>query len=61
MNDVINLVQSLGFPIAMCLLCFWRMTKQDENFHATLAKLKASIDAQTDTLKSVLTKLEGDS
>lgn len=61
MDDVINIVQSLGFPIAMCLLCFWRMTKQDENFHATLTELKVSIDAQTDMLNSVLTKLGGNS
>ena len=29
-NSVIQIVQSLGFPIAMCLLLFFRMSKQDE-------------------------------
>lgn len=58
MQDIVTIVQSLGFPIAMCLLCFWRMTKQDENFHATLTELKYSVDAQTELLNTLSEKIK---
>ncbi len=30
MNDVVNMIQTVGFPIAVCLVCFWYINKREE-------------------------------
>ena len=36
-SQIVQIVSTLGFPIAMCLLFFWYITKRDEQ-HSTEIK-----------------------
>lgn len=42
-QDVISVVQSLGFPVAMCAALFWFMVKQN----SLILNLKDTIAANT--------------
>lgn len=50
---IIDIIQSLGFPIVMCGALFWKMNKQDEAHKEEVMSLKESFDNNT----TVLTKL----
>lgn len=46
MNEIVSLIGSLGFPIVMCLLCFWFCYK-------LLTELSAQIKANTEAIISL--------
>lgn len=37
-NLIINAISSLGFPIVMCCLLFWKMDKQDKDHKEEMEK-----------------------
>ena len=39
LNAFTTLIGSLGFPIVMCLLLYYRMDKQDENRKTEIEKI----------------------
>ena len=39
MQVVTQLISSVGFPIAVCLICFWYINKQEERHKEETAKL----------------------
>lgn len=40
MDDIVNIVSNLGFPIAMCILIFWYMNKERETFSGISDEIK---------------------
>lgn len=66
MEDIINIVSSVGFPIAMCLLLFWKSSQQDNNYKNMIEGLTNVINDNTkintkinDTLEKILSNLKG--
>ena len=66
MEDIVNIVSSVGFPIAMCLLLFWKSSQQDINYKTMIEGLTNVINDNTkintkinDTLEKILTSLKG--
>lgn len=68
MNDIVQLVSTLGFPIAMCIgACFFikylfdTFTKQQEEMRKEhkeeVMKLQASLDNNTLALQKLIDKL----
>ena len=53
MDELINLISTLGFPIAACVALFWYMNKQASAHKEETDKLKTSIDNNT----LIITKL----
>lgn len=51
MNEIVSLIGSLGFPIVMCLLCFWFCYK-------LLTELSAQIKANTEAIVSLKQLIE---
>lgn len=51
MDNVIQIINSVGFPIAMALLLFWQNTK-------TIIPLKQSIDNNTNVTQQTLELLK---
>lgn len=49
------------FPIAMCLILFWKMTKDEQIHKAETDKLSEVINNNTIILEKILTKLDMDS
>lgn len=71
MNDVVQIVSTLGFPIAMCIgACFFikylfdTFTKQQEEMRKEhreeVSKLQASLDNNTLALQKLIDKIGED-
>ena len=54
MDDIVNIISSVGFPIAMTLLLFWYMTKQNDR----IDKQNEAHKEETNSLKDAINKLE---
>ncbi len=54
MNDIVNIISSVGFPIAMTLLLFYYMTRQLDK----MAEIQKDHKEETNGLKDAITKLE---
>lgn len=57
MDNIVNIISSVGFPIAMALLLFWYMTKQDENHKQETASLRDAINKLEVAITALITKL----
>lgn len=52
-----QLIGSLGFPIVMCLLLYYRMEKQDEAHKEEMNKLTESVNNNTLALQQLSERL----
>lgn len=59
MENVVQLVTQLGFPIAMCLLLFWYVTKKDEAHKEEIEKMSEAINNNTVVMQKLIDKLGG--
>jgi len=66
MEDIVNIISSVGFPIAMCLLLFWKSSQQDVNYKTMIEGLTNVINDNTkintkinDTLEKILLNIGG--
>lgn len=46
-DGVVQIITNVGFPIAMCLLLFYYMNKQNEKFNEILGEVKEAINQNT--------------
>lgn len=54
MDNIVNIISSVGFPIAMALLLFWYLTKQADK----MTELQKEHKEETASLKDAINKLE---
>lgn len=57
MDNIVNVISSVGFPICMALLLFWYMTKQDASHREETASLKEAINKLEIAITALITKL----
>lgn len=57
LNSFTTLIGSLGFPIVMCLLLYYRMDKQDENHKTEMEKITEALNNNTQALTALATKI----
>lgn len=57
LNAFTTLIGSLGFPIVMCLLLYYRMDKQDENHKNEMEKITEALNNNTQAITSLVTKI----
>ena len=57
MDNIVNIISSVGFPIAMALLLFWYMTKQNEAHKEETNGLKEAITKLEVAITALITKL----
>lgn len=60
-NVIVQLISSLGFPIACCIAMFWQNNKLNENHKAETTKLNEAINNNTIALNRLIDKLGGTS
>lgn len=58
-NAIMQLVSSLGFPIACCIAMFWQNNKLNESHKAEVNKLNEAINNNTIALNHIIDKLGG--
>lgn len=57
-SGLIQLVGSLGFPVAACVAVFWYLMKESENHKAEVTKLSEAIQNNTLALTKLCDELE---
>lgn len=60
MQDVINAITTVGFPIVMCLLMYYMNEKQDVRHKEEVDKMTEAINNNTLVLQQLLDKLKGE-
>ena len=56
---VVEIINSVGFPIACCVALFYQNHKQDERYDQQMKELSKVIETNTLTLTELCTRLEG--
>ena len=59
-SSVVQIVSTLGFPIAMCLLFFWYINKLQEQHREEMAKMAEAINNNTLVMQKLVDKMGGD-
>lgn len=59
-NDVMEIITNVGFPIAVCLICFWYINKMQEQHKAETDKLAEALNNNTLVMQRLVDKLNGD-
>lgn len=57
MNEVIQIISSLGFPIAACVFICWYVYKQNEDYRADIKELQAQHRDEIDKITKAFNKL----
>ena len=57
---IVQLISSLGFPIACCVAMFWQNNKLNESHKEEVSKLNEAINNNTIALNHIIDKLGGD-
>ena len=57
MDNIVQIIAQLGFPIAMCLLMFWYVTKKDETHRDEMNKMAEAVNNNTIVMQRLLDKL----
>lgn len=57
-NTIVQLIGSLGFPIAACIACFSMLNKEREERIAEMKEFTRAIDNNTVALEALKGKLE---
>ena len=55
--EMIDIISSVGFPIAMCLVLLWYINKKDEQYITQLAKIEQEVDDTRAQTTEALTKV----
>jgi hypothetical protein len=50
MNEVIQAISTVGFPIACCCFLLWQNSRQDEYHREQMEKLRETIKGNTDSI-----------
>ena len=56
-NTVTQFIGTLGFPIAVCLICFWYINKREEQHKDELTQLSAAISNNTIVMQKLVDRL----
>lgn len=58
-NEVVNIITTVGFPICVCLICFWYIYKQDARHKEETDKLAEALNNNTLVMQQLVDKLGG--
>ena len=56
-STIVQLISSLGFPIACCIAMFWQNNKLNESHKEEVSKLNEAINNNTIALNHIIDKL----
>lgn len=56
-NTITQLITGVGFPVAVCLICFWYINRQEEAHKEEVTKLTNAINNNTLIMQKLCDKL----
>lgn len=59
-NTITNIITTIGFPIAVCLICFWYINKMQENHKSEIDKLSEALHNNTLVMQKLVDKLDAE-
>lgn len=59
-TTITQFISTLGFPIAVCLICFWYINKREEQHKEEISELAKAINNNTIVMQKLVDRL-GDS
>ena len=59
-STIVQIISSLGFPIACCVAMFWQNNKLTESHKEEVSKLNEAINNNTIALNHIIDKLGGE-
>ena len=54
---ITQVISNVGFPIAMCIMMFYRLQKSDETHKEEMEKLRDSFDGNTKAINGLTVEL----
>lgn len=57
LNAVVQGVAQLGFPVAVCLICFWYINKMQESHRDEINKLSEALANNTLVMQKLVDRL----
>lgn len=57
-NEIVNIISNVGFPIAVCLVMFYYMNKQNEKHKQEIDKLSETLQNNTKVLTELCTLIK---
>lgn len=57
-NEIVNIISNVGFPIAVCLVMFYYMNKQSEKHKEEIDKLSETLQGNTKVLTELCTLIK---
>lgn len=60
MEEIMNLISSQGFPIAMCLILLYYVSNLQKTHKEEMDKMSTAINNNTAVIQRLLDKMEGD-
>lgn len=57
-QTVTNIITTVGFPIAVCLICFWYINKMQEQHREETHKLAEALNNNTLVMQKLIDNLE---
>ena len=57
-NDIVTIISTVGFPIAMCLWLCWYVKSTNEAYREDIHSLQKSIDSNTAVMNRLLDTLD---
>lgn len=59
MNEILSIIQTFGFPIAVCVICFWYINKINDDHKSEVSALTDAIHEIRVVLQQLMDKLGG--
>lgn len=56
LTEILTVINSVGFPIAVCLICFWYINKKDGQHQTEMEKITQAINNNTQVMRSFIDK-----
>lgn len=60
MNDIVNVINSVGFPIAACVALYYQNIQSNKMYEKMVDEFSTAVDANTKTLSELVEKLRKD-
>ena len=57
MQDMVTIISSLGFPIAMCIFVCWYVMKQNDNYRQDIKEMQMVHREEIERLTKAINKL----